>query len=168
MRYIWGGSPEYTFEPKDNMTLQILFNQRMSNWSGILLIIAMILNIVQMSFIEKGKGFVLSICLLFLIVPVFIRRNRNFIIKEVYSNETWLDKETLHTTSGLASVGVYARGKFRGNLKVLRPFELLCSPARTPSRRNVVRQYRERCRKSIQFRKSSTARQFITFRQCSA
>jgi len=88
MRYIWGGSPEYTFEPKENMTLQILFNQRLSNWSGILLIIAMILNIVQMSFLEKGKGFVLFICFLFLIVPVFIRRKRNFIIKEVYSNET--------------------------------------------------------------------------------
>ena len=88
IRYIWGGSPEYTFEPKDNMTLQILFNQRMSNWSGILLTIAMILNIVQMSFIENGKGFVLFICFLFLIVPVFIRKKRNFIIKEVNSNET--------------------------------------------------------------------------------
>ena len=43
-----------------------------------------------------------------------------------------------HTTSGLASVGVYARGKFSGNLKVYRPSEFLCSPARTPSRRNVV------------------------------
>ena len=37
------------------------------------------------------------------------------------------------TTSGLASVGVYVRGKFSGNLKVCRPSELLCSPARTPS-----------------------------------
>ena len=88
MRYIWGGSPEYTFEPEDNMTLQILFNQKMSNWSGILLVIAMILNIVQMSFIEKGNGFVFFICFLFLIVPIFIRRKRNFIIKKVISNET--------------------------------------------------------------------------------
>jgi len=37
-------------------------------------------------------------------------------------------------TNGLASVGVYARGKFCGNFKVLRPSELLRSPARTPSR----------------------------------
>jgi len=87
-KYIWGGSLEYTFEPEDNMTLQILFNQRMSNWSGILLVIAMILNIVQMSFIEKGNGFVFFICFLFLIVPIFIRRKRNFIIKKVISNET--------------------------------------------------------------------------------
>ena len=46
-------------------------------------------------------------------------------------------KEKLPITSGLASVGVYARGKFSGNLKVCRPSELLCSPVRTPSRRNV-------------------------------
>jgi hypothetical protein len=32
------------------------------------------------------------------------------------------------STSGLASVGVYARGKFYGNLKVCRPSELLLSP----------------------------------------
>ena len=83
MKYIWVGSPEYTFEPKDNMTLQILFNHRMSRLSEILLITAMILNIVQLIFIEKGKGFVLFICVLFLIVPVFIKRKRNFIIKEV-------------------------------------------------------------------------------------
>ena len=43
----------------------------------------------------------------------------------------------LPTTSGLASVGVYSRGKFSWNLKVCRPFELLRSPARTPSRHNV-------------------------------
>ena len=41
-------------------------------------------------------------------------------------------------TSGLASVGVYARGKFCGNLKVCRPFELLRSPARTPSRQPLA------------------------------
>jgi len=37
-------------------------------------------------------------------------------------------------TSGLASCGVSARGKFSRNLKVCRPSELLCSPARPPSR----------------------------------
>jgi len=37
-------------------------------------------------------------------------------------------------TNGLVSCGVSARRKFCGNLKVSRPFELLCSPARTPSR----------------------------------
>ena len=87
-KYIWGGSPEYTFEPKDNMTLQIFYNQRMSKWSEALLVIAMTLNIVQMLFLEKGSGIVLFICFLFLIVPVVIRRKRNFIIKEVNPNET--------------------------------------------------------------------------------
>ena len=87
-KYIWGGSLEYTFEPKDNMTLQILFNQRLSKWASNLLITAMILNIiVQMTFLEKGKVFVLCVCFLFLIVPVFIRRKKNFIIKEVNSTE---------------------------------------------------------------------------------
>ena len=87
MKYIWGGSPEYTFEPKDNMTLQVLLNPKMTKWSGILLIIAMILNLGQMFFIENGKVFVLSICFLFLIVPIFVRRKRGFIIEEVHSDE---------------------------------------------------------------------------------
>ena len=82
-KYIWGGSLEYTFEPKDNMTLQILFNQRLSKWTWNLFLIAMILNIVQMSFLDKGKVFVQIILFLLLIVPVFVRRKRNFIIKEV-------------------------------------------------------------------------------------
>ena len=82
-KYIWGGSPEYTFEPKDNMTLQILFNQRLSKWASNLLIIAMILNIVQISFLDKGKVYVQIIFFLLLIVPIFVRRKRNFIIKEV-------------------------------------------------------------------------------------
>ena len=30
----------------------------------------------------------------------------------------------------VAPIGVYARGKFCGNLKVYRSFELLCFPAR--------------------------------------
>ena len=47
-------------------------------------------------------------------------------------------------TSGLASCGVYARGKFCGKLKVYRPFELLCSPARTPSRRPLYASGRQR------------------------
>jgi len=87
MKYIWGGSPEYTFEPKDNMTLQVLLNPKMTKWSGTLLLIAMILNFGQMFFIENGKIFVLSICFLFLIVPIFVRRKRGFIIEEVHSDE---------------------------------------------------------------------------------
>ena len=39
-----------------------------------------------------------------------------------------MDKNAQQITNGLASVGVYARGKFSGNLKVYRPFELSCSP----------------------------------------
>ena len=91
-KYIWGGSREYTFEPKDNMTLQILHNQRMSKWSEALLITAMILNIGQMlllkEFSDFVRGFVLSICVLFLIAPVVIRKKNTFIIREVNSNES--------------------------------------------------------------------------------
>ena len=47
-------------------------------------------------------------------------------------------KKCQQPTSGLASVGVYARGKFRGNLKVCRPSEFLRSPARTPSRQPLA------------------------------
>ena len=45
------------------------------------------------------------------------------------------DEKAEHTTSGLASVGVYVRGKFSRNLKVCRPSEHLCTPVRTASRR---------------------------------
>ena len=38
------------------------------------------------------------------------------------------NKNTLHLTSGLASVGVYSRGKFCGNLKVLSPVRTLAFP----------------------------------------
>ena len=63
-----------------------------------------------------------------------------------YSNSTFKIRNWFHgenqnmknkrqpLTNGLASCGVYARGKFCGNLKVCRPSELLRSPARTPSR----------------------------------
>ena len=43
----------------------------------------------------------------------------------------------LPPTNGWVSCGVYARGKFSGNLKVYRPSELLRSPARTPSREKI-------------------------------
>jgi len=43
-------------------------------------------------------------------------------------------KENTAGNERFAQGGVYARGKFCVNLKVFRPSELLCSPARTPSR----------------------------------
>jgi len=53
-------------------------------------------------------------------------------------------KNTTNPTNGLVSVGVYARGKFCGNLKVSCPSELLHSPARTPSRRPLSASSRQR------------------------
>ena len=46
---------------------------------------------------------------------------------------------TLTVNKRFCVSGVSVRGKFRGNLKVCRPSELLCSPARTPSRRNNLK-----------------------------
>ena len=39
-----------------------------------------------------------------------------------------MNNNGLHTTSGLASVGVYARGKFSRNLKVCRPSSFSVPP----------------------------------------
>jgi len=55
----------------------------------------------------------------------------------MYPTKTKLCKQATTPNSqqtAVASCGVYAHRKFCGNFKVLRPFELLCSPARTPSR----------------------------------
>ena len=88
MKYIWGGSPEYTFEPKDNITLQILLNQKMLKWSGILIIIASAISFLQVFFNTWiGKSLVLAVWFLLIIVPIFVRRKRGYIIKEISSNE---------------------------------------------------------------------------------
>jgi hypothetical protein len=88
MRYIRGGSPEYTFEPKDNMALQILLNQKMLKWSGILIIIASAIPFLQVFFNTWiGKNLVLAVWFLLIIVPIFVRRKRGYIIKEVNLND---------------------------------------------------------------------------------
>jgi hypothetical protein len=86
-KYFWDGSSEYAFEPKENLTLQILINQRMINWQQYLLIIAITLNFAQMYFFEGGNVFLILLCFLCLIVPFIIRKMRYFVIREVNSNE---------------------------------------------------------------------------------
>jgi len=54
----------------------------------------------------------------------------------------------------LASCGVYARGKFSGNLKVCRPSELLRSPARTPSRQPIANTIKAQESDSLSFQNS--------------
>jgi len=55
----------------------------------------------------------------------------NMYILQNYKNHANFSCAT--ATSGLASVGVYVRGKFSGNLKVSFPFEFSRSPTRMPT-----------------------------------
>jgi hypothetical protein len=82
-KYIWGGSREYTFEPKENMSLQIVHNHKLSKRTTTLILIAMVMNTVLPTLLEKGKVFLLFICFSLLIVPFIMRRKRGFIIREI-------------------------------------------------------------------------------------
>jgi uncharacterized membrane protein len=79
----WGASPSYTFEAKDNITLQILANQRLKKWQLALLITTMaVLVIVIGVFLKKWMIFFQSLLLVALLINFIITRNR-FIIQEI-------------------------------------------------------------------------------------
>ena len=85
VKYNWDGSPVYTFNPKEDMALQISKNRRLINTSMILLITGMVLGFVIAYFYENGR-FILSIPIigpLLVVLHQTIRRKKFFIIQEV-------------------------------------------------------------------------------------
>ena len=87
-KYIWDGSPKYTFKPEDNMSLQILVNMRMMRFWGLLAIgislPIIIANIVKSFGIEFDIILLVSgASFLFLVYLLIIRRKKFFVIQEV-------------------------------------------------------------------------------------
>ena len=83
VRYFWDGSPEYAFEPKDNLMLRITVNQRMLNRHWSLLYATMVFAFVSPRFFEN-KYFLSYFPWLFMaIFNLFARRKKYFIIEEI-------------------------------------------------------------------------------------
>jgi len=85
VKYFWGGSLKYTFEPKDNMSLQISINRRMMNWSLVSFIAGLVLSFVIVYFYGNVRFISFASCLapLFLAIHQSINRKKFFLIKEV-------------------------------------------------------------------------------------
>ena len=83
VKYIWGTSPKYILEPKDNMILQIYVNQRIINISFGLVTIAMALVMVTGWFFDKGllKYIADTLWVIMLIHHIIITRKKSFFIQ---------------------------------------------------------------------------------------
>ena len=88
-KYIWGGSPKYTFDPKDNMTLQVYVNKRPMDISLGLMAVAMVLVIVSQWFFGKGLFLYISqaLWLMSMIRHFIIIRKQSYTIQEIKKNE---------------------------------------------------------------------------------
>ena len=82
-KYFWDVSPAYTFEPKDNMTLQILMNRQVINWTGVLSYVLLLATMTFTVFFEKGKILAYFPGLLFITILSIIKKKRTFVIREV-------------------------------------------------------------------------------------
>jgi hypothetical protein len=90
VKYSWdSGSPTYTFNPKDNIVLQISRNRRLINTSLILFISGLILVFVISYFYENGRFILIFpiIAPFFVALHQIIRRNKFFVIQEVPKSE---------------------------------------------------------------------------------
>jgi len=87
VKYFWDGSPEYAFEPKDNMLLQVIVNQRLMNRFQFLISATMTFALATMLISKYSSSsfiFFGYFPLLFVMPFHFIaRRKKYFIIKEV-------------------------------------------------------------------------------------
>jgi len=88
----WDSSPTYTFDPKDDMVLQISSNSRLMKWISFLSIIAMALAFVPQYFIESKLTSIIfaGVILLCPLIFFLIRRKKFFAIK-ITSTETKTD-----------------------------------------------------------------------------
>ena len=81
----WDSSPTYTFEPKDDMVLQISSNCRLMKWISFLSLIAMVLAFVPQYFIGSKLTSIIfaGIILLCPLIFFLIKRKKFFAIKEI-------------------------------------------------------------------------------------
>jgi len=82
-KYFWDGSSKYIFEPKDDMVLQVMVNQRMMNRYWSLFAVAMLLPLV-ITFFFGNEYYTISYIpwLILGILYTVVRRNKFFIIRE--------------------------------------------------------------------------------------
>ena len=84
VKYLWGGSPKFTFVPKDQMLLQIFASQRYVNISLGLMTAAMILVVVTGWFFGDGLFHYISDALwvVAFIFHFIIIRKKTYVIQE--------------------------------------------------------------------------------------
>jgi len=83
-RWFFGGSPKYLFEPKDNMVIQVLANQRFMNWFLIIFGFGLILTFVLKLFFGNHPFIMIFQCiiLLYFVINFLLMRRKYFVIKE--------------------------------------------------------------------------------------
>jgi hypothetical protein len=90
-RYFWDGSPKYTFEPNDNMVLQVLANQRLMDRYWRLIFFAWILTMVASWVFGSGLFHDISfiLCLFLLMLLFIIKRRKTYIIQEIKKDKKY-------------------------------------------------------------------------------
>ena len=91
-KYFWDSSPKYTFEPKDNMTLQIFVNRITIKRQNILHLAGMFFLFVHLIFFGSGVSsffnyLLLLLCFLCFAAILLIRKTSFFVIQEVSKSE---------------------------------------------------------------------------------
>ena len=84
-KYFWSFSREYTFEPKDNMSLQIFRNGRAMKWFILVWVVVYIFGMIVMKI--YGNIFYAGIILIIALICEIIRGKSYFVIREVNANE---------------------------------------------------------------------------------
>ena len=85
VEYLGSSSPVYTFEPKENLSLQVFTNRRLIKTALVLLIAGMFLGLVIGYFYENARfiSFVPPIAMSIVPIHQIIRRKKFFVIREV-------------------------------------------------------------------------------------
>ena len=81
-KYFWNSSPVYTFEPRENISIQILMNQRMKRWSLLGVPFGGILGVVIGNLFKDKPFLAFGIILLVFVIYVVISK-RTYIIREL-------------------------------------------------------------------------------------
>ena len=90
IQYSWDASPVYTFNPNEDVVLQISKNRRLINTSWIIFAIGLVLSFVIVYFFENVRfiSFVPIIAPLSVAIHQTIRRKKFFVIQEVSKTGT--------------------------------------------------------------------------------
>jgi len=86
-KYFWNSSPEYTFGPKEKISLQILMNRRIKKWNWIGAPVGAFSGVMIGRLLENSPFCALSIFLI-LTLAFAILCKRNYTIKEVNADES--------------------------------------------------------------------------------